>query len=381
VTSGQGSNDDATDRRLWLLIGLVVVLAAATVTGSIALLGRSTAPLPSAALLIGLVVFIAFASRMLVRIRLQSGTLGSTWGDLAIIIGLVVAPPPWVVLSTVVAITMSKVLTRTTTQRKLFSIAKETLQAAAGGAVFLLSGYQPDTDHPGIHIGVMAAAIAVMWITDELVAVPVLATATHRSMVEMFRTIARLSIVAVVSRFLIAVLIVAILSTSRDIRVLLVIPPVMLSIHFWQAGHERGRQERESWQRLADTTDELNVVELDEVLRSAVMRASQLFAAAEAEIRLPGDGRAVRGSNDTVSYDGLLDADPPAGDNIVTTELSGHDGQNPIGSLRIHFRGTVRLTESETYKLKAFGSALYTAIRNAKAYAELGRIAATNAGR
>jgi diguanylate cyclase (GGDEF)-like protein len=45
----------------------------------------------------------------------------------------------------------------------------------------------------------------------------------------------------------------------------------------------------------------------------------------------------------------------------------------------LRLRNTVRFTESEGYKLKTFASALYTAIRNANAYAELQRISAENA--
>ncbi|MEV6845295.1 bifunctional diguanylate cyclase/phosphodiesterase [Actinoplanes sp. NPDC051411] len=379
MTPQRNSNDDATGRRLWLLIGLVVVLALAVVAGSVRLILEPGRPIPSIGLLIGFVILTAFASRMMVRIRLQSGKLSSTWLDLAIVVGLVLLPPPWVVLGTAVAITAPKLFVTTTTQRILFAVGKETLVAAACGALFLLSGYQPAPERPSVNIGLMAAAVAVMWLADELIAIPVLAVATHRSMRQMFLIGIRLSIVMVISRFVLAVLIVAILRSSGDARLLLIVPPVMLSVHFWQAGHERGRQERESWQRLADTTDELNVVELDEVLRNAVIRACQLFTAIEAEIRLPADDRVVRGSNGAIAYDGPMTEDTRAVDTVETTELSGHDGNNPIGSLRIHFQGPVRLTESEHFKLKAFSSALYTAIRNAKAYAELGRIAAANA--
>jgi diguanylate cyclase (GGDEF)-like protein len=380
VTTQRSSNDDATDRQLWLLIGLVVVVASAVVAGSVLVLTESGQWMPSRALLVGFVVFMAFASRMVVSIRLPSGKITSGWTELAIVVGLVLLPAPWIVLGTVVAITVPKLFISTRTpQRILFAVGKETLLAGAGGAVFLLGGYRADPERPSIHIGLIALTIAVMWIVDELIASPVLAVASHRSIRQMFLINFRLSIVTVISHFVLAILVVGILSSSGDLRLLLIVPPAVLCIYFWQAGHERGRQERESWQRLADATDELNVVDLDEVLHSAVMRASQLFAAGQAEIRLPDDNRAVRGSSDSVSHDGSIDVDAKSGDNILTTGLSGHDGSDPIGSLSIYFQGPVRLTESEKFKMKAFSSALYTAIRNAKAYAELARIAAVNA--
>jgi diguanylate cyclase len=374
------NNDDATGQRLWLLIGLVVVLACATVAGSVILIAVSNDPMPSAILALGYVAFATFSTRVQVQIRLSSGKLGSAWTDLAIVIGLFLLPAPWIVLGTAVGVAVPRFFVKTPIQRTLFGIAKETLLAAAGGAVFLIAGHAPSADRPTLDVGLIAIAVLVLWITDEAVAIPVLATATRRPMLQMFRVNIQLRTVAAISRFVVTLLVVAMISSSGDVRLLLVVPPVVLCIHFWQAGHERGRQERESWQRLADTTDELNVVDLDEVVHSGVMRACQLFAAVQAEIRLPADRRSVRGTSSEISYDGSIAADDdPAGDNIVSTELSGHDGNDPIGSLRIYFRGTVHLTESEQFKLKAFSSALYTAIRNAKAYAELGRIASANA--
>jgi diguanylate cyclase (GGDEF)-like protein len=379
VTPQRTSNDDVTERRLWLLIGLVVVVASTVVAGSVVYVLGARQVMPSPALLIGFVLFMAFASRMMVWIRLPSGKITSGWSELAIIIGLVLLPPPWIVLGTVLAVTVPKFFVGTTTQRILFAVGKETLLAAAGGVVFLFSGYQPNPDRPSVHIGLIAAALGTMLVVDELIASPVLAVATHRSVWQMLVLNFRLSIVTVISHFVLAILVVSILSSSGDLRLLWVVPPMMLCIYFWQTGHERGRQERESWQRLADTTDELNVVNLDEVLHSAVMRASQLFAAVQAEIRLPADGRSVQGSSSKISRDGSIDGEVRSADNILTTELSGHDGNEPIGSLSIYFDGPARLTESEMFKMKAFGSALYTAIRNAKAYAELARIADANA--
>ncbi len=317
---------------------------------------------------------------MAVRIRIQSNMIGTSWTDFAVIIGLVLLPTPWVVIGTAAAVTVTRLtIMRATAQRALFSIGKDTLVASTVGGLFLLLGYRPDPARPALDVGLIAAAVVTMWIADDLVAIPVLATATHRPIKQMALVNLHVRIFAVISRFVMVLIVVSILSSSGDLRLLLIVPPVVLCIHFWQAGHERSRQERVSWQRLADTTDELNVVELDEVLHSAAMRASQLFAAVQAEIQLPADDRAIRGSSSTITYDGSLTADEESDETIVTTELSGHDGNHPIGSLRIYFRGTVRLTESEKFKMKAFSSALYTAIRNAKAYAELGRIADANA--
>jgi diguanylate cyclase (GGDEF)-like protein len=125
----------------------------------------------------------------------------------------------------------------------------------------------------------------------------------------------------------------------------------------------------------------MNVVDLTEVLHLAATRLAQLFSADEAEIALARDReeRLVRGDPSAVTFDG---SGAPAGrsdGSVVVAELETSDGAYFAGVLRLRFNGRVTLTEFEDYKLKTFASALCTAIRNARAYAELARISAENA--
>jgi diguanylate cyclase (GGDEF)-like protein len=373
------SNDDVTGRRLTLLIGLVVVLGAGAVAWAIVQAVRSP-DTPAPLLVLGLVIAIGIAARTTVWIRIRANRRGISWPEVGVIVGLTVAPVHWVILCTVVAVTASKISNRMPVQKTIFGVAKETVVAATAGIVFLLTGAQPHPDDPTFHLGSIAVAFVAMWIVDESLVVPVIALATRTGLGQMMRTNWDLRVLALIARYVVTVLVIGILALDGDTSMLLIVPPVVLTVHLWQTNRLRSREERRSWQRLAQSTDELNVVELESVLRSAVVRAADLFSADEAEIELSGDtDRLVRGSSTGFTYDGTVAEAPGRSGLMITAQLQGHEGKEPVGVLRLIFRGEVILTEPEHYKLRAFASALYTAIRNATAYAELERIARENA--
>jgi diguanylate cyclase (GGDEF)-like protein len=381
VARKTSSNDDVTERRLWLLISLVVVSGAIAVTWSVVAVSSSSAERPSLLLLLELIAAIALGNRTVWNVRIRSDKHGISWPEVGMLVGLTVVTPAWVILCTAVAITVARLSGRFPLQKTIFGIGKEVLVATAGGAVFLAMGERPSTDHPALNFTTITLAALAMWIVDESVGVPVIALATRSGLAQTFRANWDLRVLGLAARYVVSVLVIGILAFDRDTRLLLFVAPIVLCIHFWQTAQVRNREERKSWQRLAQTTDELNVVDLDAVLHSAVTRAADLFSVEEAEIdlRLGSTARLITGTARQVTYDGPPVPTVDRADAAISTALEGHDRSDPIGKLHLRFRTEVRLTESETYKLRTFASALYTAIRNANAYAELQRISAENA--
>lgn len=377
----KSSNDDATDRRLTLLVSLVVVLGGVAVVWAAVVAWLAPQGRPSVMVLLGLVVAIAVGSRTLWRIRILSHGRGISWPEVGILVGLTIVSPAWVVLCTAVAISIAKFTTRLSPRKALFGVAKDVLAATAAGMIFTAMGLHGNPSHPALNFLAIALALVAMWLVDEVLAVPVFALAARTGIGPALRSNWDMRIFGLVARYVVAVLVVAILEFSTDSRLLLLVPPVVLCVHLWQTGQIRSREERQSWQRLAQTTDELNVVELTAVLSSAATRASELFSVDEVdiEIRLTQTPRLVRGTADGVIYDGPADLTPERAGAVIVTELAGHDSSNPVGELRLRLTSSVTLTESEKYKLKTFAAALYTAIRNASAYAELARISAEHA--
>jgi diguanylate cyclase (GGDEF)-like protein len=384
VARGVSQNDDVTDRRLRLLVSLVVVLGAAAVVWALSVVLSHPSPHRDALLLMGLVGAIAVGNRTTLWIRVRSEKRGISWTEVGVLVSLALpVPPAWVVLCTAVAIAISKLTARMAFQKAIFSVAKEVLVACTASAVFAATHMAANSGHPVPALGTIALAAVAMWIVDEALHVPVFALATRRDMGEVLRDNLDMRALGVVARYILTVLVIAILAVAGEFRLLLLlaVAPIWLCLHLWQSAQMRTRQERNSWQQLAKSTDELNGVDLPAVLHSAVVRAADLFSVEEVEIgiQLGGADRLIRGTRASVIYDGPPTAAPPRFGVPISAPLAGHDGNHPLGELRLRFRNSVKLKDTEEFKLKTFASALYTAIRNAAAYAELARISAENA--
>ena len=378
----KSSNDDVTDRRLRLLVGLVVVCGLGSVALSISYAVRHPTPSPRAAALVIFVGSIIVANRVRIFIRIRSALESTTWGEVPVLIGLALLPAHWVVLGAVAGATVLKLVAWTGLQKTAFAIGKEAMTAGAAGAVFMAWGVQPDLVHPAFSVAPIVTALCASILADKLAFVPVMATSSHSTIRQVALSDWQGKLLGYGVRLATVLAVVGVLATGASLLHLIDIPLVIACMHLWQSRSVRTREERESWQRLARATDELNAVDLTQVLYSAVARATEIFAVVEAEIDLTASGvdRVVRGTS------GKILADGPAGDGETAKTAEGiavalvtHQDGVQVGVLRLRFGGSMRLIEFEEYKLKTFTSALCTAIRNATAYAELGRINAQNA--
>ncbi|MFC8845601.1 MULTISPECIES: putative bifunctional diguanylate cyclase/phosphodiesterase [unclassified Micromonospora] len=361
-----------TDRRLLSLVGLVVVCASAALAVSANQLLAENEP-GNPALWAALVSLVAVGVTVKVRIRIRATNHDIAWTETAILIGLAVAPTPTVVVATSLGIAVTTWLHRRTTLKALFGIGKNTLVAAVAGVVLHASGWHTGDSLIAHLVLPLSMAYLAAVVIDELVTLPVIAMATGERLRDLFREDWGLRAATAAARLLVIVGTVFIL--RADSRLLLAVPPLVLSLHLLYSNRVRTRTEQQAWQRLARTTDALNVVDLDKVLTTAVTQAAELFSADEVEIALRETGRTVRGSADTLTYDGPTDPGGTADGSVISARLEGHDRAVDVGTLRLRFRGPVRFSEREQYTLRTFASALCTAVRNAQAYAELARVA------
>jgi diguanylate cyclase (GGDEF)-like protein len=371
-------NDDATDQRLRLLVGLVVVSATVALAIAIAVIfGRSIRP-PDFVSAVIAVLLVTVGSIFAVPVRIRSSIQYTAWTDVAILIGLLVTPRPWMVLFTMAGITIAKMIGRLPLIKLLFGIAKDTLTAAVGTVALMVLGVGTPFGDPFGHLARLAVVFLVMAIVDELLLTPVMAAATRTKVRQRFTANWDIRLIGLVMHFLVVVLVLFILDHRREL--LVAVPLLVLSLHLAYSNRMRTRTERIAWQNLAAATDGLNVVELTNVLTTAVHGASDLFSVDEVEVEVWRDGkrRLLRGTVDEISYDGDPAKAPVDTAQSYPVPLEGHEGK-VIGELRLRFRGEVKLSEREQYTLRTFASALCTAVRNASAYAELERIAGENA--
>ncbi|MGN9775121.1 putative bifunctional diguanylate cyclase/phosphodiesterase [Micromonospora sp. H33] len=361
-----------TDQRLRLLVGLVVVFAAGAATVSVALLVQN--PVRDTAIVGAALVFlISLGFTVKVRIRIRATQHYIAWTETAIMIGLALAPTPLVVVSTGIGVAIGTALTRIPPFKAVFGVGKNMIVATAAGLVLHGTGQSISGDGLVAVIAPLAIAYLAAVVIDELITLPVIAIATGTRLSSLFYQDWDLRLTDSFARLLVVV--GTVLTLRMDNRLLLAVPPLVLSLHLLYSNRVKARTEQQAWQRLARTTDALNVVDLDQVLTTAVTQAAELFSADEVEIELREGDRTVRGGAGTITYDGPA-AEPTTVDGtVLTTPLEGHDRAVGVGTLRLRFRGPVQLSEREQYTLRTFASALCTAVRNAQAYAELARIA------
>ena len=376
----RSADHETTDRRLRLLVGLVVLAAALAVVWSvIAAISQSVASTPSVATIATLILLTTLGRSSLVKVRIRATHHSVTWTDSAILLGLATAPWPWVVLCVATGVAAASALTRQIKIKFVFGVAKDVVVSTAGGLTLILLGLTGPLERPLDHVWSLAIAYAVMTLADEISTIPVIAIAARTRIRHRFLLNWDIRLTSMCARF--AVVIITLGLLAIDGRLLVGVPPLVLGLHLWHSTRMRSRAERDAWQRLASATEALNDVDVKTVLHLAVTRAAELFSADEAEVEswLGGQRRLVRGSNDGIQYDGPPEDAPADATEAIAIPLEGHDDGADVGVLRLRFRGTVKLSEREQYTLRTFASALCTAVRNASAYAELERIATDHA--
>jgi diguanylate cyclase (GGDEF)-like protein len=377
-------NDDATNWRLWLLVGLVVVSGAVVLGWSTykIFLAPDTGWYPWA-----LLALSAVANSSGFRVRFRATSHQFSVMSAAVLVATVLEPIWWVTACAAGGVLISNLIGRPSAEKIAFNVAKEALAAAAAsGATLIVLGTTPAipqslTDGFAQRVIALIAGAVVYAVVDDSLFFPVVSLASGTPLRQRLVTHWDIRYLSRVGAFVVAVVMAAVV--SADQRILLVMPPLLWALHLLMAGRVRGREEREAWQQLARATDELNGVDLDRVLETAVRRAAELFSANEVEVE--GDEtsvirqRLVRGDAERVYFDGLPDAAPPTTGQQLAIPLEGHDGFPRIGELRLRFQGRVQLSEREGYTFRTFAGALCTAIRNASAHAETRRLAESHA--
>jgi diguanylate cyclase (GGDEF)-like protein len=372
------ADTDETDRRLHQTVGLVVVAGGAYALWALYMIIRDRAWTAAPWLwIIGVALILGLASKIVLHIRIKSSQQSVNVMDAVMLIGLMLVPGSWLILLTAVTGTTVWWATRISPLKLFFNVGKDT--AVAGSAVAVASAFGlvgPFRASTGNLVAIIAAALAIA-LADEVLAIPVIALATHTPVWKLFRTNWDVRFGGMLVRLALAIL--ALFGLAHWPALVILIPLVMVCLQIISANQVRERAERAAWQKLAQTTDEFNEVDLDIVVTSAVTRAAELFSPDEVEVHVTVSAvpdRLVRGDEKTVKYDGPQAQAPVRTGQLIEIPLESHDGTSAVGALRLRFFGEVTLTEREQFTLRTFAAALCTAIRNAVAFAEAERLSA-----
>ncbi|WP_327007258.1 bifunctional diguanylate cyclase/phosphodiesterase [Dactylosporangium sp. NBC_01737] len=376
--------DDATNRRLWRLVGPVVVGAGIAVIAALWLIRgygslMLVLPLPT--------VLVIGCGYMRIQMRIRSTLHGWTPVSAVITLAAVFLPAPLVILSVAVGKITDQLLNVAHVPVKIsFNVGKDVLNSTAATLAVAAVGFQPilvAPDHTGPLSGALTATvIASLAYTavDELVSKALFAMLTHTPYRQ--RLLADWGNLAVAQAGAFVIAVAAVVAYYINYWLLLLLPLLLWCIHLASGNRVRARQGNEAWQRLAEATDEFNSVDQTAVLHAAVRKAAELFSTDEVEVQIrpPTDeARLVRSNGRDILYDGNPDDAPPVTGFVIPIGLESYRGDADLGELRLRFRSPVKLTEREGYTLHTFAAALCTAIRNASTFAETQRLADSNA--
>ncbi|MDG4766303.1 EAL domain-containing protein [Solwaraspora sp. WMMD406] len=373
---------DGMDRRLAPIVGLIVCCGLVTVAWAVS--GIEAPPSrPALYYPVVLASLVAVASGCTVPIRTRTPQ-GISSTSAAVLVSVAVLPTHWVVVCTAVGVGVGRSVVGSAPAKVAFAAAKESIAALAAALTAGWIGLTPvlgSTGHladswPTTVVALCAAAL-VYAVVDETVPVPVVALADRTPWRRVVQRGARVR--AGVKAATLVLALATVLVTAIDARLLVATPLAVLLLHSGYRRRLHLGEERSAWRQLAETTDALNTVDLDVVLRTAIDGAARLFSArlVEIEFQYAGQRRLIRGDEHGLRYDGPAGAGgPPSAGEPVTVPL-GAIGPEPTGPgvLRLVLP-TAGLSDRERYTLRTFGAALTTAIRNAIAYAQATELAA-----
>ncbi len=332
-----------------------------------------------------LVLFVALLQYVDISTRLRATIFSLTPTSIAALVCVIYARPSAAVVYAAAGALLGRWLfKRQPAIKAIFNAAKETFGVAAAVAVAYGLGFVPTSvgaeNRAATLNDVLAicAAAAAYAIVEEALTYPVLSIAGGVRLRDMFMTNIDIRFLVRLGALAAAVAMYLILLKSD---VLLPTMPVLVyGIHLATAMRVRTRSERETWQRLSRATDEFNSVDFDGVLRTAVLRAAELFSVHEVEVEVKHPPRLVRGDANDVLYDGPP-ADAPASlGQAISIDLTTSADVASLGELRLLIRGgQITLSERENYTLSTFAAALRTAIRNATTFTETKRLSEINA--
>jgi diguanylate cyclase (GGDEF)-like protein len=341
---------------------LAVLAAVAVVVSAVHLAGR---PLPAWWALGAAVAMVLAVNLAEFDVRFGSQRIYMAWTESALAVALVLLPLAWVAPAFVVGSTLAAAARRDRPSIKtIFNVALDT--TAAGAAVLVVAAWTGplDLSSPFDLLAVVAAG-ALFALLTYLGTSVVVALSQQRPLSTILRQALVTSLLTNASNLAVTVLVLAV--ARADTRVLVVLPPLLLTLRLVYLGRVRGREERESWQGLLEATRSL--ADLDErvVLARAVAEATRLFGADAAEVELAG-GRLVRGHQQGVEHDGAADRAPEREPGAVVARPVGPETA-PLGVLRLLFAREVRLTDREQAMLGAVAAELHSALVNAAQHA------------
>ncbi len=302
---------------------------------------------------------VVICELFIVSARFGSHRVEFGWGEAALLAGLVLLPAPWMIACAAGAVAVTHISRGLAMPKVLVNVAATTLGAALAATVATVVANASTPLHVGTPRGLVAAVVAAL--AFAVVTDLVVSAAIALSQDVPFRSVALESVGAkvLVSIGNICAALAGLAIYHLDRWVLLAVPPMLFALHYAYEHRLRAQTERSMWEQLGVATRALVRLDGQEVARSAVKSATELFSADDVEVVV------YRRNGSQFEFGGEARAGQPrpASQMVLCTPLQ--DGEAVIGELRLCFGGEVTLTDRERATLSTFASALSAALNNA----------------
>lgn len=327
-----------------------------------------------------IVALVALARLAKIGLRVGGDRVRFVWGDAALVVGLAYLSPPLLVLATAAGMVIAGVIDRRPPVKLVYSLAATVVGTAAASAVVELLVRTPPRVTSVAAVAALILAAAVFNAITDVATSAAIALSVRGRFLPVLRDGAGLQVLMWASNVAcgIGVLVIA----EVDVRMILVLLPVLIAAQQGYAARLRARTERGAWEQLTAATGQLTHPEEDSLLRDAAGSARALFSAETAEVdTAAAAGRPrhlVRVTAAGGLYDGPpIDAPPAGGQDAAEVPITSAGDQ--LGMLRLYFPGAGRLTEREQATVQTYAAALAGAIGNARLHARTRAYAADRA--
>ncbi len=396
--AGDGVDARATvmaPARFFLLRALVAVGALLSVGAAVAVAVRISAPLTP--LMLALAAG-AFAATQLARVQLRVGsaTVHHGWGEVGIVAILCLVPPVWAPAVIAVGAAIGHLYRaagagRAQRGRVYYSFWLVTVGGSVASAVAMTMTsptvpVRVGLDQPQTFAALLLAALAHFIVTGLLVSAWVAGTSHNEFMAVWTRTIT-LNLHMLLGNLAVSFTVAAVI--ALDPRWLAVLAPVLLVIHQLYTHQARSVQESRTWTALADATRDLNHLDEQHVVASALDGAAGLFGADEVEVAL------MRATGARHSYrlrGGHVQTEMVADPTAETARTSSAElgvvekisrrlvvGGRHLGELVLRFDRPIEFTTPDQLAVSTFADALASALHDAATHWRLQAMTARSA--
>ncbi len=271
--------------------GLTVYVSAMAAAGAVVLalaLQQISAarPAPPPWLALVFVAVFALADSRILALRFGVSEHMFTWSEAAVVVGLVMLPWPWLVVTAACGVPIGYLASRAAPVKVLFNTAGIIVGLFLAARVFAAAGgHVRHFDSLEFHTaGATVLACLAFFVWNGLTVAFAVALSQRMPFWSVYRRGLALSVFVWAGNTLSGIFVVAIAVTAPEMLVFA--PPMLALLAYSYRSSLRARTERDIWRRLEAASREISHLQTDDMARAVLERAADLSRGDVAELAL-----------------------------------------------------------------------------------------------